>query len=69
MKNIEILTKIHENPDVGSEKVTVENVFFFLHKKALLTMTSLKSNKCHVYDNILLLVLKDGAELLATPFT
>jgi hypothetical protein len=32
-------------------------------------MISLKSKKCHVYDNILLLVLTDGAELIATPFT
>jgi hypothetical protein len=32
-------------------------------------MVSLKSKKCHGYDNISLIVLKDGAEVLASPFT
>jgi hypothetical protein len=32
-------------------------------------MTSLKSNNCHSYDNIPLVVLKDGAEVLASPFS
>ena len=32
-------------------------------------MTSLKSKKCHGNDNIPLIVLKDGAEVLASPFT
>jgi sarcosine oxidase/L-pipecolate oxidase len=32
-------------------------------------MTSLKSNNCHRYDNIPLVVLKDGAEVLASPFS
>ena len=69
VKNIALSTKIPENPDVGSKRMTVENAFFFSHKKVLQTMMSLKSKKCHGYDNIPLLVLKDGAELLATPFT
>jgi hypothetical protein len=69
VNNIAISTKIPENPDVGSRKLTVENAFFFSHKKVLQTMMSLKSKKCHGYDNIPLLVLKDGAEVLATPFT
>jgi hypothetical protein len=32
-------------------------------------MISLKSKKCHGYDNVPLMVLKDGAEVLALPFT
>jgi hypothetical protein len=32
-------------------------------------MISLKNKKCHGYDNIPLVVLKDGAKILASPFT
>jgi hypothetical protein len=37
--------------------------------EVLQTMLSLKSKKCYGYDNVPLLVLKDGAEVLASPFT
>jgi hypothetical protein len=47
----------------------VENEPFFTYPKVLQTMLSLKSKKCYGYDNVPLLVLKDGAEVLASPFT
>jgi hypothetical protein len=49
--------------------VNVENEPFFTYPKFLQTMLSLKSKKCHGCDKVPLLVLKDGAEVLASPFT
>jgi hypothetical protein len=69
VKTIANETSIPDSPDYEVNKVTVENEFFFPYEKVLQTMVSLKSKKCHGYDNILLIVLKDGAEVLASPFT
>ena len=69
VKTIANETSIPDSPDYGVNKVTVENEFFFSYEKVLQTMVSLKSKKCHGYDNIPLMVLKDGAEVLASPFT
>jgi hypothetical protein len=69
VKTIANETSIPDSPDYGVNKVTVESEFFFPYEKVLQTMVSLKSKKCHGYDNIPLIVLKDGAEVLASPFT
>ena len=68
VKTISNSTLIPEFPDNGINKVTAGDEFFFAHEKVLETMKSLKSKRCHVYDNVPLLVLKDGAEILAAPF-
>jgi len=62
-------TLIPDNPDLGRKKITVNCEAFFTYEKILKTMQSLKSKKCYGYDNIPLLVLKDGAQILAEPFT
>jgi len=67
--NIVNNTLIPDNPDCGINKVTVENAYFFSYEKVLQTMVTLKSKKCYGYDNIPLLVLKDGAEILASPYS
>jgi hypothetical protein len=69
VKKIASETLIPQSPDYGVNKVHVENEPFFTYTKVLKTMLSMKSKKCHGYDNVPLLVLKDGAEVLATPFT
>ena len=69
VNNIANDTLIPDTPDYGVNKVTIDNEFFFPYEKVLQTMISLKSKKCHGYDNIPLMVLKDGAEVLASPFT
>ena len=60
---------IPDNSDCGINKVTVENVNFFSFEKVLQAMIALKGKKCYGYDNIPLLVLKDGAEVLALPYS
>jgi hypothetical protein len=60
---------IPNHPDLGHNKVTVLNGSFFSYNNVLQTMVSLKNKKCHGYDNIPLVVLKDGAKILASPFT
>ena len=62
-------TMVPGNPDLGVKKITVDCSFFFTYEKVLQTMKSLKSKKCYGYDNIPLMVLKDGAHILADPFT
>ena len=62
-------TLIPDNPDCCINKLTVENVNFFSYEKVLQAMTALKGKKCYRYDNIPLLVLKDGAEVLASPYS
>jgi len=62
-------TMIPNHPDLGHNKVTVLNGSFFSYNNVLQTMVSLKNKKCHGYDNIPLVVLKDGAKILASPFT
>jgi hypothetical protein len=62
-------TLIPDNPDYGVKKLTVMSEFFFSYNQVLQTMNSLKNKKCHGYDNIPLVVLKDGAEVLALPFS
>ena len=62
-------TIIPEFPDIDIKRVTVEDEFFFTYERVLQIMMSLKNKKCHGYDSVPLLVLKDGAEVLAAPFT
>jgi hypothetical protein len=62
-------TLIPVNPDCGINKVTVENVNFFSSEKVLQAMIALKGKKCYGFDNIPLLVLRDGAEVLASPYS
>jgi hypothetical protein len=62
-------TLIPDNPDYGTNKVTVTNEFFFSYNQVLQTMNSLKSKKCYGYNNVPLLVLKDGADVLASPLS
>jgi hypothetical protein len=69
VNNILNETLIPDNPDCGINKVTVENVNFFSSEKVLQAMIALKGKKCYGYDNIPLLVLKDGAEILASPYS
>jgi hypothetical protein len=69
VNNIVNDTLIPDNPDCGSNKVTVESFYFFSYEKVLQTMVTLKSKKCYGYDTIPLLVLKDGAEILASPYS
>jgi hypothetical protein len=69
VNNILNETLIPDVPDCGTNKVTVENANFFSYEKVLQTMITLKSKKCFGYDNIPLLVLKDGAEVLASPYS
>ncbi len=69
MNNILNDILIPDNSDCGINKVTVENVNFFSFEKVLQAMIALKGKKCYGYDNIPLLVLKDGAEVLALPYS
>jgi hypothetical protein len=62
-------TLIPDNPDYGVKRLTVRSEFFFSYNQVLQTMNSLKSKKCYGYDNVPLIVLKDGAEVLALPFS
>jgi hypothetical protein len=62
-------TFIPDNPDCGINKLIVENVNFFTSEKVLQAMIALEGKKCYGYDNIPLLVLKDGAEVLASPYS
>jgi hypothetical protein len=69
VNNIWNETLIPDAPDCGTNKVTIENANFFSFEKVLQTMITLKSKKCFGYDNIPLLVLKYGAEVLASPYS
>jgi hypothetical protein len=69
VNNIVKDTLIPDNPECGFSKVTVRNFNFFSYDKVLQTMVTLKSKKCHGYNNIPWLVLKDGAEVLASPYS
>ena len=62
-------TTIPDNPDLGTRKIKVDSSFFFSYERVFQTMQSLKNKKCYGYDNIPLMVLKDGAQILAAPFT
>jgi hypothetical protein len=63
------ITLIPDNPDYGVKKLITMREFFFSYNQVLQTMNSMKSKKCHRYDNVLLIVLKDGVEVLALPFS
>ena len=69
VKKIARDTIILNNPYMGVKRLDIGNECFFTKEKVLEVMRTLKSKKCHGYDNVPLLVLKDGAEILAEPFS
>ena len=68
VKNIANSTLIPNNPDLGEKLVNTSITPFFSYGAVLHTMKTLKGKKCFGYDNVPLLVLRDGAEVLAAPF-